>query len=59
MNVVLMQVAGVNHWILPVDYTALDTIQTENDLELMKEAEERKLHRMAKVHNVLEMWQVS
>ena len=59
MNVVLMQVAGANHWILPVDYTAFDTIQTENDLELMKEAEGRKLHRMAKVHNVLEMWQVS
>jgi hypothetical protein len=26
---------------------------------MKKEAEERKLHRMAKVHNFLEMWQGS
>jgi len=43
--------AGVNH--------ALDSLETDNDLELKREAEERKLHRMAKVHNVLEMWQGS
>jgi len=30
---------------------------TENNSEMKKEAEERKLHRMAKVHDVLEMWQ--
>jgi len=34
----------------------LDTTNTENDLEMKKEAEERKLHRMAKVHDFLEMW---
>jgi len=32
-------------------------MNTENDSEMKKEAEERKLHRMAKVHNFLEMWQ--
>jgi hypothetical protein len=32
---------------------------TENDSEMKKEAEERKVHRMAKVHNFLEMWQGS
>jgi hypothetical protein len=37
----------------------LDTINTENDSEMKKEAEERKLHRMAKVHDILEMWQGS
>jgi hypothetical protein len=34
-------------------------MNTENDSEIKKEAEERKLHRMAKVHNFLEIWQGS
>jgi hypothetical protein len=38
---------------------ALDTTNTENELEMWKEVEERKLHRMANVHNFLEMWQGS
>jgi len=37
----------------------LDTANTENDLEMKREVEKRKLHRMAKVHNLLEMWQGS
>jgi hypothetical protein len=37
----------------------LDTMNTENDSEMKEEAEERKLHRMAKVHDFLEMWQGS
>jgi len=37
----------------------LDTMNPENDSEIQKEAEERKLHRMAKVYNFLEMWQGS
>jgi hypothetical protein len=41
------------------DDPALDTTNTENYLEMKKEAEERKLHRMATVHNSLEMWQGS
>jgi hypothetical protein len=32
---------------------------TENDLEMMREAEERKLHRLAKVYDILDMWQGS
>jgi hypothetical protein len=31
----------------------------DNDLEMKKEAEEWKLHRMAKVHDFLVMWQGS
>jgi len=38
------------------DCGELDTAETENNMELKNEAEERKLHRMAKVHNLLEMW---
>jgi len=34
-------------------------MNTDNDSEMKKEAEERKLHRMAKVHDFLEMWQGS
>jgi len=37
----------------------LDTTNTENDLEMKKEAEARKLHRMVKVHGFLEMWRGS
>jgi hypothetical protein len=37
----------------------LDTTNTENDSEMKKEAEERTLHRMAKIHDFLEMWQGS
>jgi len=36
-----------------------DTPHTENDSQMKKEAEERKLHRMGKVHDFLEMWQGS
>jgi len=41
------------------DDLALDTTNTEHDLKMKREAEERKLHRMAEVHNLLEMWQGS
>jgi hypothetical protein len=34
-------------------------MKTENDSEMKKEAEERKLHTMAKVHDFLEIWQGS
>jgi hypothetical protein len=37
----------------------LDTTNTENDSEMKKEVEERTLHRMAKIHDFLEMWQGS
>jgi hypothetical protein len=30
-------------------------MNTDNDSEMKKEADERKLHRMAKVHDFLEM----
>jgi hypothetical protein len=41
------------------DNPVLDTTEAENDIELKRVAQERKLHRMAKVHELLEMWQGS
>jgi len=37
----------------------LDLTNTEHFLEMKREVEDTKLHRMAKVHNMLEMWQGS
>jgi hypothetical protein len=37
----------------------LDTTNTAIDSEMKKEVEEKKLHRIAKVHDFLEMWQGS
>jgi len=53
------QFARANTGILAGTDPELDTRNTENDSEMKKEAEERKLHRMAKVHYFLEMWQGS
>ena len=41
------------------DDPVLDTTEAENDIELKREAEERKPHRMAKVQDILEIWQGS
>jgi len=41
------------------DDPVLDRSETNNDLELKRETEERKLHRLAKVYDFLEMWQGS
>jgi len=35
----------------------LDRSQTDDELELKRVPEERSLHRMANVHDFLEMWQ--
>jgi len=58
-KVVVRQSARANIGILAGTDPELDTMNTENDSEMKKEAEERKLHRMAKVHDFLEMWQGS
>jgi len=58
-KVFLRQFARANTGILAGTDPELDTTNTENDSEMKKEAEERKLHRMAKVHDFLEMWQGS
>jgi len=58
-KVVVRQFARVNNGILAGTDPELDTMNTDNDSEMKKEVEERKLHRMAKVHDFLEMWQGS
>jgi len=58
-KVVVRQFARANNGILAGTDPELDTMNTANDSEMKKEAEERTLHRMAKVHDFLEMWQGS
>jgi len=58
-KLVVRQFARANNGILAGTDPELDTMNTENDSEMKKEAEERKLHTMAKVHDFLEMWQGS
>jgi hypothetical protein len=58
-KVVVRQYARANNGILAGTDPELDNANTENNSEMKKEAEERKLHRMAKVHDFLEMLQGS
>jgi hypothetical protein len=58
-KVVVRRFARVYNGILVGDCAVLETAATDNDLELNIVAEERKLHRMAKVDDFLEMWQGS
>jgi len=58
-KVIVRQFARANNGILAGTDPELDPTNTENDSEMKQEAEERKLHRMAKVHDFLEMWQGS
>jgi len=58
-KVVVRQLARANNGILAGTDPELDTTNTENNSEMKKEAEEKKLYRMAKVHDFLEMWQGS
>jgi len=56
-TVIVRQFAGDNDGILTGTDPELNTMNTENDKEMKRDAKERKLHRMAKVHDFLEMWQ--
>jgi len=58
-RVIVRHFALPNKWILASNDPALDTTETENVLEMKREAEGRILHRMAKVHDLLEMFQGS
>jgi len=53
------QFARTNTGILAGTDLDMDNPNTERYSELKKQAEERQLHRMAKVHNCLDMWQGS
>jgi hypothetical protein len=58
-KVVLRQFARGNSGLLAGDDPALDPNITDTDMDLKREAEEKKLLRIAKVHDILEMWQGS
>jgi hypothetical protein len=58
-NVVGMQFVRANNGVPPGDDPELDPTSADNDMEMKREAEQKKLHRMAKVHDFLEMWQGS
>ena len=58
-KVVVSQFTRANSGLLAGDDPVLDPNSTDNNMELKREAEEKKLHRMAKVHDFLEMWQGS
>jgi len=58
-KVLVRQFARANNGILAGTDPELDTTNTENNSEMQKEAEERKLHRMANVNDFVEMWQGS
>jgi len=58
-KVMVRQFAPANNGILAGTDLELDTTNTETNSEMEKEVEEWKLHRMAKVHDFLEMWQGS
>jgi len=52
-RVIVRQFARANNVILAGIGSEWDTMNKENDSEMKKEAEERKFHRMAKVHDFL------
>jgi hypothetical protein len=58
-NKVVKQFARANNGILAGTDPELDTTNTEHNSEMKQEVEESKLHRMAKAHDFLEMWQDS
>jgi hypothetical protein len=58
-KVVVRQCVGGNIGILTGTDPELDNANTENDSEMKNKAEEWTLHRMAKVHDFVEMWQGS
>ena len=58
-KVIVRQFAQANDGIFAGNDPVLVMKNTENDSEMKREVEERQLHRLAKVHNCLEMWQGS
>jgi len=58
-KVLIRQFARANDGLLAHDGPALYTSNTDTDSEMKREAEHKLLHIMAKVHNLLEMWQGS
>jgi hypothetical protein len=58
-NVVVRQFPRANTGLLTGEDPVLDPNSTDNDMDLKREAEEKKLHRLSKVHDFLKVWQGS
>jgi len=58
-QVMLWQFAAANTRLLAGDNPALDTTSTEHDMEMKWEVEQMMLDWMAKVHDLLQIWQGS
>jgi len=58
-EVVVRQFTRANDGLLAGNNPVLDPTSSDNDMEMKREVEQKKLHQMAKVHNFLEMWQGS
>ena len=54
-EVVIRQFARANNQILAGADQGLDTINPENESEMKKQSQDRKLRRLAKIHDVLDM----
>jgi hypothetical protein len=54
--VIVRQFIRASSRILAVTDPALYTITTQNDLEMKRVGEYRQSHRVAKVHDIEEMW---
>jgi len=58
-RVVVRQFTRANNGIIAGADPELGTMTTENDMQMNKEAEDKTLHRMANIHDLLKMWQGS
>jgi len=58
-KIVVRQFAGAKHRLLAGNDPAFNTPSTKNNMEINRQAEQRKLQRMAKVHYLLEISQGS
>jgi len=58
-TIFVKQFARTNDGSLAGKDPVLDPTSTDNNMEMKSEVKQKKLHRMAKVHNFLEMWQGS
>jgi len=56
---ILLMFARANAVLLAGDDPVLDLTSTDHNMEMKGEAEQKRLHRMAKVHDFLQMWQGS
>jgi len=58
-KLLVRQFDQANNWLLAGNDPASDTTSIDHDIEIKCEVEQKKLHLMDKVHNILEMYQGS